>query len=334
MSFSDEDIFAFLLGEADEALRRQISEKLKSDSELVARVCHLRSSLNHLSGSGGCFEPPSGLVESTIQRVVAGDSSSSGPRLSSPKGFWKNPASRHRWADSIALTVSLVALCCLFLPSIVSIRFETRRIQCAENLRQNGRALIEFAGLCPQNRFPAVAENGPEAFSGVFAVRLHQVGLLGSPRQLRCISIPRPNASDRSIAINLSSIPTIEQLHKIPQAQLVRLQQALGGDYAYNLGFIEQRKLKAPQNKGRRYFAILADAPIISQRVRRLSSHDGRGVNILFDDGHVEFVSRQILDKSTQRDDEPFCNRNGENQAGLDESDASLAPSNFSPLGR
>ena len=74
MSFSDEDIIAYLLGEAEASLSARIEDCLHSDSLLAERVNYLRLMLSHLSGAGHCFEPPDGLIEATMRRMSEADS--------------------------------------------------------------------------------------------------------------------------------------------------------------------------------------------------------------------------------------------------------------------
>jgi prepilin-type processing-associated H-X9-DG protein len=362
MSFSDEQIISFLMGEASETLAADLRRCMTGDSELVARVQHFRSMLTHLDGAGDLYEPPSGLVESTLQRMLdeappeksAADGGSPGvshPAVTSgqptpshlPKGMRDatlSPArlpnngfslSRYRVSDSMALTLSLIAMCCLLLPTMLSVRVESRRLQCAENLRGNGQALIQFALRCPDRRFPAVAQSGPEAFSGIYAVRLGSVGLLDSTNQLFCISM---KSSTRSWADRIAQLPTIDDLHRASPVRLVQLKKLVGGDYSYNLGIIERHGLVAPKNNGSSYFAILADSLPVSVSEQTLLAHSGRGVNILYDDGHVQFICRKRLEQAAHWDDHPFFNRLGDHEAGLDDQDASLAPSFFPPLSR
>lgn len=372
--FSDEEIIAFLMGEADSVLASRIQRSMLEDADLVSRVSHLRSVLNHLNGSGGCFEPPSGLIEATLQRVDALDGStfhrsddsateppeqsdiarpaslgahfvdrgpSESSQASSPlrstrftgllslaRGWGRQNRVRNLM-DSTALSISLVCLSCLVLPAMLRARFESRRAQCAENLRLNGQALFTFAMQRSDRRFPEVSASGPEAFAGIYAVRLYNMGLLGSSGQLRCVSLL---GSERPAMCSLSEFPSIEQLRVATQQQLNRWQQVLGGDYAYNLGVWEDSTLVAPRNTGSSHFAILADAPIVESDTDSWPAHEGHGVNILYDDGHVEFASSDCFEESFQVRDHPYCNRFGLREAGLDDTDASLAPSYFPPL--
>ena len=359
MSFSDEDIIAFLLGEAEQSLAAKLRQCMAEDSELVARVNHFRSLLTHLDGAGDLYEPPNGLVESTMQRMsdiesdsvdaagpnYADEAASFGPSTSGSQGRTKRPgmfstvrarnsaflSTGYSYSDSAALTISLIAMCCLLLPTMLGVRIESRRLQCAENLRVNGQALIQFAIRCPDRRFPAVAQSGPEAFSGVYAVRLGSVGLLDSTSQLICVSM---RGSEGAWPHRIPRLPSIEELHEASPYRLVQWKKLVGGDYAYNLGIIERHGLVAPKNNGSSHFAILADSPLMAPSRQSLLAHGGRGVNILYDDGHVQFICRRRLEQTGLLDDHPFCNRLGDQEAGLDDQDASLAPSFFPPLSR
>jgi hypothetical protein len=355
MSISDEEIIAYLLGDADQALAHRIGQLLPVDQELAERVVHFRALLWHLDQSNQRFEAPAGLIDKTLTRipvspahaeptelasqsplspVAAGASSSSGQTSTFSLPVSLSSAICDHWlfknlTDSVALTVSLILLCSLILPAILRARFEARKLHCAENLRTTGVALIQFAITNPDQRFPALASRGPESFAGVYTIRLNTAGLLDSIRQVQCagvVGIRQPQV------IELTLLPTLEQLHQANQAQLKYWQQMAGGDYAYNLGINEQRRLVAPRNDGRSHFAILSDAPIFANGTENLISHDGRGANVFYDDGHVSFVSSRLLNQSQASTDHPFRNRHNLHAAGLDNLDAALAPSVFPPL--
>lgn len=337
MSFSDEEIVAFLLGEADAELAARIRACLPSDSDLADRVSHFRSVLNHLDSTNEPFEPPSGLVERTLARI------DDLPLEVEPRQPQLRPASaesclssqvessvRRRWIDSAALTVSLVVLCSLTIPAIVRARYESRRAQCAFNLRETGFMLFEYAMKQPDNRLPFVARSGPEAFAGVYVVRLNESGLTLPRHALRCasmIGVERPNASPM-----VMTVPTIEQLYSASQQQLECWQCSLGGDYAYNLGVFEDDELVAPKNVGSSNFAILADAPWLDDDIDQVLAHDGKGMNILYDDGQVRFVRSDWISSKDPIADHPFRNIRGDREAGIGIMDASLAPSQFPPI--
>ena len=75
----------------------------------------------------------------------------------------------------------------------------------------------------------------------------------------------------------------------------------------------------------------MSDAPVIWGAEEIFIAHDGYGINILYDDGHVRFFSLiEVRDAREGRidfdclADDPFCNVRGERRIGLHEHDASL----------
>ncbi len=354
MSFSDEDIIAFLLGDADEELAVRIRANLPKDSELAERLSHFRSVLNHLDYVGEQqYEPPSDLIQRTMDKIeelptsptTSGATSSSDVQHNDPEGsseidpldrpvvsFLSTPVESNRnrrsWLDSMALTVSLVVLCSLTIPAIVRARYESRRAQCATNLRETGSLLFQYAMRQPSRRFPFVSSRGPEAFSGMYVVRLNESGLVPSSRMLRCASL---NGVSRPLP-KVIAIPSVEQLHTATPSQLDCWKCNIGGDYAYNLGVFEDEQLVAPKNVGSSHFAILADAPVFVNNSEELLAHDGKGINLLYDDGHIGFLRSSCFTSHELTVDNPFRNFHGAHEAGIGISDASLAPSQFPPI--
>lgn len=405
MLFSDDDLIAYLLGDAPDELTQRLHQRLPIDSDLLERLTSLRRLLGQINATNCIFEPPTDLVDTTLQRIdqaqVQPAPDASGPAgtddpIQSP-AIQKNeelagqtnardvPAAGKRWPvqlshrsgvstnlsglaeqtrrrslwDSTALTVSLTLLSCLVLPALVRIRFESRKAQCARNLELTGSELISYALNHPQGRFPRVALEGPQAFAGVYAIHLRQSGGQIPSSQLRCPSLPTSetstnytqlaiqdaakDAQEHSSAANIASF---SELHKLVGEELHVVQQAVGGDYAYNLGVSERGKPRAPKYEGRSQFAILADAPAlrtaarppVMARLEQFVAHEGRGINIFYEDGHVQFVTadslRSLILSGVDVPDNPFENQLGAHELGVHPSDASLAPSNFPPMAR
>ncbi len=343
MQFSDEDLIAYLLGDTSSELAQQIELELRSDTNLVDRLGHLRMVIGQMDSWGVIFEPPADLVDTTLARIdreiELPVELASSPRLLSagndatpqPSSFW----------DSTALTLCLAMLCCLALPALVRIRFESRKAQCARNLTLTGADLINYAIMNPENRFPYVATEGPEAFAGSYAIRLQDTGHELAFSQLRCASLlgyqGRGSLAAASDTIG-GRIPSFKELHEFALQELEVWQRVIGGDYAYNLGVEELGRPRAPKCDGRSQIAILADAPIIADRHEEFVAHDGKGINIFFEDGRVVFVTTKSLYQPAASEkllaDNPFYNQRGVHEVGLNAQDASLAPSHFPPLGK
>jgi prepilin-type processing-associated H-X9-DG protein len=132
----------------------------------------------------------------------------------------------------------------------------------------------------------------------------------------------------RDAATNQRVMQAIEELRYI--------QMTAGGHYAYTLGVREGDHFSSPRFEGRSQFAVMSDAAItrttVIQRTStdqptyqvQVLSHGGRGINVLYEDGHVGFLPSEALNRMP---DNPLVNNDGLSEAGLTLDDASLAPS-------
>lgn len=333
MPFSDEDLIAYLLGDANLQQRQRIEAGLVEDEDLRARLSELRMVLGQLNSMQRTYEPPADLLATTMARIdevskQADDSqfAKEPVRVASSLSAVSEVRLRRTTWDSTALIACLAVLFCMFIPTVLRARFESRRAQCAYRLSYMGRGLIDRALTDPQQRFQAVALQGPAAFAGIYAIGLGEAGLVNSPAQLRCASLEgcRPKRE------TLEFMPTMAQLktYDTPMLELCRVE--VGGDYAYCLGVVDQGMIVPPRCEGKSNFAVLADAPLMQEGRQVFAAHDGRGMNIFFEDGHVAFVVSECW--QDQIGDNPFCNNLQAREAGLTKYDASLGPSHFRPL--
>ena len=372
MLFSDDELIAYLLGDAPPELSQRLELCLSVDSELLQRLASLRRMLGQIDSPAGRFEPPADLVDTTLERIdqIAAASTTSDilatddpPSLDDNRQGSKqlvqrvclssslSSPQRRRWMwDSTALTISLTILCCLALPALLRARFESRKAQCARNLELTGSELVGYALNHPQSRFPFVALEGPQAFAGVYAVYLHEAGGNIPAGQLHCPSLLgigrlADQRLDTSLASEKTNLPSFAELHRLAGDELKLVQQVAGGDYAYNLGVAEGGNPQAPKCQGRSQFAIVADAPVMlvsneenhETGRKQFIAHEGKGINIFFEDGHVRFVTADSISSldlaHASLIDNPFENQRGAHELGLHPQDASLAPSHFAPLG-
>lgn len=225
------------------------------------------------------------------------------------------------WVDVLATAAAALLLAGLVLPGILRQRATARQEACQDQLRTAGIALTQYASDRPDGRLPQLGWQGHDAFAGFYAVELKAAGRLDNRTPLWCPSLDVPEGWTGQ------AIPTRDQLRLANPTQLVTYQRAAGGHYAYSLGILEGERYRAPRFQARPYFAILADAPMQSLD-GWVMAHEGRGCNILFEDGHITFMSNW---DSGVLGDHPFLNRSGELAHGLDPDDAALAPSHFPP---
>ncbi len=237
------------------------------------------------------------------------------------------------WLDWIGGATAAAVILGLLLPSIAEGRFEARKVACQMHLRELGTAITQFVNRDSQHRLPAVAESGPEAFAGIYAVRLSDAGLLPDASLRWCPSMATPKASAVTLT-PINAVESIEDLHHASADGLRQIQQIAGGHYAYALGGVDhQDRLKAPRFQCRASFPVMSDAPPAGfnhlDDLRRLVGHGGQGINVLFEDGRVQFIALPMLNSMP---DHPLLNNRGKAEAGVTIDDASLAPSWGAPF--
>ena len=356
MQISDENLIAFLLGDADEKLMLEVESALARDAELRERLSHLRLMLGHMDTLHGAYEPPNDLIESTFARIdtheienevdanademplelvsratqVFGSEESEGRCIVNRASLRSGASKPTKLYDTITLTVCLTVICCLVLPAIVQARFVSRKAMCANNLRAVGGGLMDYAMQDPEGRFPFVGNDPRTGFAGVYAVRLKSSGMPSLQySQLQCPSLIGSDYQMPSMAVE--TIPTLDQITSLAWSELALLREVLGGNYAYNLGVTEGYSVVAPKYEGRSHFAILSDSPLLSDGSEDIIAHDGRGCNFLFEDGSVVFIDAE-QDVFSDAPDHPFQNMFGLHAAGVNREDVCLGPSPVAPI--
>ncbi len=320
-----EDLLGYLFGALSAAEQQRIESRLAQDPQLRRELHRLKRCLEPLDELDLEFEPPSGLADrvcDAVERHVE-----QAKPVPASLGVASQELGRRRSTLSMAdgIVVALVCLMAvtLFLPALANSRFLSEKFLCQNNLRSLGSALVGYADRQPDHTFPFVPLDGNRAFAGIYAPTLLDSRLISnSDALLVCPS------SELAMRMDGWRIPTIQEIDRAGRTQLVQLQDAAGGSYAYNIGYIEDQKYRPVVNRGRSYFALLGDAPSLHLPGRRSANHGGRGQNILYEDGHIVFVG----DPHLLRGDDPLRNREGFLEAGQDYNDAVMAPSAMRPI--
>ena len=354
-----EDLLGYLLGALEPDEMRRVAGWLREDAAARAELDKIERALrplrhdDRLQGDSDRPRnaeelPPPDLISRTLDSLppLAGSTGSVGPIDAgvSPGGATDPvlvslnapidaPADgRQTWFDWAGGAVSMAILLGLLLPMLANGRFEARKVACQEHLRQLGTALTSFVNRSQQNRLPAVADEGPEAFAGVYAVRLNQVGLLPDPELRWCPSRDMPEPAALA-SMNFRDVADAASLHRIAVDRLKRIQRYSGGHYAYSLGVIDTNGFTSPRFSSRSTFAVMSDAPKKQSSEAVWTNdpvgHGGTGINVLYEDGRVRFVAIPSLDAMM---DHPLRNHLGHGEAGVNVDDASLAPSSCPPF--
>ncbi|TWU19663.1 anti-sigma factor family protein [Allorhodopirellula heiligendammensis] len=272
------------------------------------------------------------------------------------------------WGASVVAAIILLAIA---LPMLFEGRFAARKIACQNNLRELGVAMTQYADRNAQSRLPSVAPTGYQAFAGIYALLLHEAGLLDRPQQTLCPSIgtrrfeavnwplslaPQEPSVAQRVPPMFVTLETLDEVgrelslarsgtvgepgnrHRLRLAidNLHGIQMKSGGHYSYTLGVRDEGRFSSPRFESRSRFAVMSDAVIVRTHAPNpttashasyrfnVISHGGRGINLLYEDGHVGFIPSGSLDRIP---DNPLVNHEGLLEAGVTVDDASLGPS-------
>jgi len=283
-----EQLLGYLLGALDADEQAAIERQLAVDPQLRRELESLRSQLLPLETGRMEYEPPGDLVARTCAQLDS---------LPQPAEVGKiAPAATGR--DSYAhrssftmlemlLTAGVcAAMAILFFPAVLESRDQSRRIFCQQSLRQLGEALTRYS--LEHDTIPAIPANGRMSFAGFIPVELQEAGYLTDPTILIC------PGSDLAAETEKFTIPSFEELQsamcEATGHRFWNMKCRAAGSLGFNLGIFENGTYYAPVNEGRWFFVWASDAPSFHLPNRISANHSGRGMNLLFEDGHIEFV--------------------------------------------
>jgi hypothetical protein len=307
-------LIGYLLGALEPSEHEQVEVQLGRDPHLRRELDLISRCLEPLAADKEHIDPPAGLADRTCEFVAA----QAQVRLAPAGGFL-----RSRWtlADLVVAAGIFFAAATLFFPALNQSRFAARLAGCQNNLRQIGMALTSYSAL-HNGFFPNVPTDGSLAAAGVYATRLLEHGLISGPQVVVC---PASSLADRLVEFR---VPTSREWETAEGAQLIQLQRQAGGSYGYNLGYVVNGQYQPTRNLHRRTFAIMADAPN-SQPPYHSLNHGGCGQNVLFEDGHVQYLTTC---KAWGCNDDIFVNDDGQMAPGLHVNDAVIGTSECRPV--
>jgi hypothetical protein len=303
--------------------QEQVETELNQNPSLRAELRQIESRLGRmgLGNARDYVDPPAGLAERTCQYVSA---HAARPLVSPGGTLVYQSAERERrftWSDFVTMAAVIVAAASLFFPALSFSRFQAQIATCQNQLRLIGFGLHGYSDLQADRSFPGPEAEGPRAAAGIVAPMLvsHR---LADPKTFLC---PAPiNRPARDF-----HMPSLEELDRATGQELKMLHEAMGGDFGYNMGFVEDGRLVRASNARRGKYVLAGDRPSDSQPRRVSGNHRGRGQNLLYEDGRVQFLpqlpSPQVLD-------DPYHNRDGWVAPGVDRDDAVLGASADHPM--
>jgi len=323
-----EEVLDYVIGGLDESEHADLSRRIEADPELKAEADRLGRRIRERLRLPHEHQPPLGLAARTCEMVFARLDQGPWPAAAEKDGGLSvYPRSGRRdfrdwtFSDTLIAGTVLLAAALLFFPAISQSRYHARLAECQNHLRELGVALTNFADL-NNGAFPEAATEGNLAAAGVYAPILRENALLLNERLVICPASPQAEEED-------FVLPTRAELEAAKGPELVRLQRKMGGSYGYSLGYRLGGQVVGPRNRARPHFAIMSDMPRDREIGSNSLNHGGRGQNLLFEDGHVRYLSECRLPPTG---DLFFANDAGRMEAGLHPDDAVIGASHVPPL--
>lgn len=358
MGIMREDLVGYVLAALEPHEVRRIEHRLAEDPSLREELVELEKTLldaeRQLAEQSTLVDVPDDLTLRTLQRIdsVAGavgmDSRTARENLLLRPAAESALRCRRKWMDYLVAGLAGTALLGLGVPTVARLRDDARSLLCQDKLRDIGVGISQYVLRDPASQLPWLAASGPEAFAGMYSVRLNDQGALKDSQSLWCPSVSKPKPEpplytlvDSSSPSGNVPVPGLDRLlsqDEIRQANdqgdmptLRWYQRSAGGSYAYTLGVMDGMQYRSPHYEARSNFAILGDMPVAGQHRSEAVDvegmrwpHRGGGANVLYEDGSVRHLhpSRML-----ELPDHPYVNHRGAFEAGVNIDDASLAPS-------
>ncbi|HZZ81670.1 MAG TPA: hypothetical protein VFE62_24425 [Gemmataceae bacterium] len=316
-----EELFVgYLLNALDERETRQVEAYLATHPEARDQLAQMEQSLTPLAVDRDVIEsPPPRLAERTLALVAehictperVPDPLPIAPPIS--RQALSGPSSWWRRADvmvAASLLITAVGLALVVLGRLRGPTSAAMMLECKNNLRQYFVALQEYRDV--HGRFPDVAKESPRDVAGMVVPILNDAGVLPDSTSIRC-----PGMGDA-----VSCPFSLDGLRKMSDEDFAMHATSLSMCYAYSLGHRDSGgMIRGPGDGVQATFSqtpIMADRPPAEGVKLNSINHGGNGQNVLFADGHVQFMGR------TLGTDDIFVNRASLVAAGLDAADVVL----------
>lgn len=195
-------------------------------------------------------------------------------------------------------TVALGLLLCVagFMIQAIAFSQQSARVTiCQNNLMQLGKALNVYA-LAHHGEYPSVkhVDNQHLQVAGIYGPILVDMDAQ-LMRHLFCPDVRGMRKENQA-----PKVPSFSELTQMTPDEVKKQQHLLGGDYAYNIGYVQDGKYIAPRCDTRTNLPLLADRQLVdySNRSVNVKAHGRDGYNALYKDGSVRFRAN----KSHERD--------------------------------
>jgi prepilin-type processing-associated H-X9-DG protein len=308
----EENFVGYLLDALDERTKLQVEAYLETHPDARAKLATLKQGVNVLEADLDAPAPPPLLAERTLARVA--EHVCAGDRIAElPKAPPATPAmvraGRSRWRRPDVLVAACLLLMVTGISVIVLYRMqvpssEARIEECKNNLREFFGGLQAYRDRT--GHFPDIVKEAPHDVAGMVVPILAEAGVLPSSASIRCPAVGSPLSCDLTLA----------RLREMKDADFKPRSPCLSMCYAYSLGYRDEEGVwHTPgdaQDNDLSQTPIMADRPPSEGIVKNSVNHGGAGQNVLFADGHLEFLPGRKLGA----DDDIFLNSDNRVAAG------------------
>jgi prepilin-type processing-associated H-X9-DG protein len=301
----------YTFNQLDDPARGAFEHAMSLDPALADRQSRLDRRVAYLVDEGVAIEIPIGLANRTVDLVKR--------RRANPQpGDLAPSRSRFRLADfAVAATVFFAATLTLSVPLLRS-RMQMDQTVCSSNLGKLGVSLGMYKTT--HGGYPLVPASLPV---GTYGLMLQDAHALEDPSNLLCPSVVKGSSP--------STLPDYDKFLEIARQSPALGRTLVGGHFAYNVGYRRADKSAAPVSAtAGSATPIAADGPHWSSDGRVLDgnslNHGGRGQNVLYADGHLEWRRNRWVSKD---DDDLYLNEAKLPDAGRHAADSALMPSSL-----
>ena len=320
-----EQLLGYLLGELSAEQRRRVEQALAARPSLRKEMERLRACLVEGQCDEDVADPPIDLAARTaklVSRVASGDWA--------PSANWESSAAEEpgRWRmTDITVTAGVcLAVAMLMLPALRASRDAARRIACENQMGQLGLALVCYSGR-HDGQLPLVGINEP---AGIFTVKLAASGSADRQQLSQWVVCPASELAGQVYAGRAAvRIPLQAEIEHAVGADRSRLEQHMGGTYAYRIGYWRGNQYVGIQLPDRMREPLLADAPAYRDGQPTAVNHVC-GANVLYADLSVRHHTDCLANDGI---DNLFVNSAGHRAAGSSPRDVVLATSDDRPTG-
>ena len=332
---SQEDLLGYVLGALDAQEQRDLQQLIDANPELDEQMLELRHAMTPLDHLGSAGSPP-GLARRTVELAAGfhgpfpgsmpGDTDSA---IASIEPETQDPLTRFKlrekmlhpesWSrtDVVAVVACMAVVASIMFPALAWSRDQAHIAACQDHLQQIGVAMMKYSNNNGGD-FVAIPQAGKLSAAGVYAVELKESQLIEDDAVFSCAGV--------DVEADPVRIPPAIEITNADGVRLDELRRTMGGHYGYSMGFGSSSGYAPPRNQGLTYVALVSDRPSSDLPGRRSANHNGRGQNVLFGDGRVDFIAGQSFG-----DDALFENDYGVVAPGASDHDNVIAPSHLSP---